>query len=207
MANRSGNIYGLTILSPIRRDEAARVSPSLELRKYLRQLDRHESSPFARIAGTHMARLVIMDDVVFVGSPSREEHLRYKYLVFEANFDGELEPFLRRMIREAPEEVREIWKHCEAFPGTDDPAKFFDYMKKCQVGTTFYFVDVNDKTLPDTLKALQVQSAIASFVEKSQGRSGAPLKQAFLEFATKLEVAKIPPPASVRGREFTGQLL
>ena len=35
-----------------------------------------------------------MDDVVFVGTPAREEHLKSKYLVFETNFDGDLDAYL-----------------------------------------------------------------------------------------------------------------
>jgi hypothetical protein len=207
MANKNGNIYGLTILSPIKQDAAAPVSPSLELRKYLHELCAHERSPFARIRDVHMARLVVMDDVVFEGSPSHEEHLRYKYLVFEANFDGDLEPFLRKMLDAAREEVGQIWRHCEGFPGTADPDKFIEYMKKCQLETTFYFVDVNDKTVPQTLKALQTQSAVAAFIQKHQGATGGGLREAFRQFSKELAAAKTPHPASVRGREFTGQLV
>ena len=38
--------------------------------------------------GTHLARLVVMDDMIYVGAPSCEEHLHSKYLVFESNCDG-----------------------------------------------------------------------------------------------------------------------
>ena len=39
-------------------------------------LPRDHRSPFAKISSTHLARLVVMDDVVFVGTPAREEHLK-----------------------------------------------------------------------------------------------------------------------------------
>ena len=55
-------------------------------------------------------------------------------------------------------------------------------MKRCQVETTFYFADVNDKTVQQTLRALQTQSAVASFIEKNQGKPPDELQRAFVEF-------------------------
>ena len=89
MANQSGSVYGLTILSPILEDDTAAISHALIIRSYLASLPNDERSPFARVSSTHLARLVVMDDVVYVGRPACEEHLNSQYLVFESNFDGE----------------------------------------------------------------------------------------------------------------------
>ena len=104
-----------------------------------------------------------MDDVVFVGTPAREEHLQSKYLVFETNFDGDLDTYLTRMARETPEEVHAVWKHCVGYPGVQDAAAFAAYMKKCQIETTYFFADVNNKTVQQTLRALRVQSGAGAF--------------------------------------------
>src|SRR6516165_3152748 len=108
MANRNGNVYGLTILSPIINDPAADVSHAVAIRMYLAGLARNESSPFAKVSSTHMARLTVMDDVVFVGHPAHEEHLKSRYLVFESNFDGEHDAYLTRMAREISEAVEAV---------------------------------------------------------------------------------------------------
>ena len=84
-----------------------------------------------------------MDDVIYVGTPAREEHLNSKYLVFESNFDGDLNTYLTRMAKEVPDLVDSVWGHCVSYPGLRDVASFVDYMKKCQLETTFYFADVN----------------------------------------------------------------
>src|SRR5690349_18998519 len=89
MANESGTTYGLTILSPILEDSRLDICHSMELRWYLSNLPRDHESPFAQISSTYLARLVVMDDVVFVGHPACEEHLKSRYLVFETNFDGD----------------------------------------------------------------------------------------------------------------------
>ena len=79
------SVYGLTILSPIIDDEKATPSHDLQIRMYLATLPTDEESPFALAPGTHLARLVVMDDVIYVGMPACEEHLKSKYLVFESN--------------------------------------------------------------------------------------------------------------------------
>ena len=103
MANQNGQVYGLTILSPIIEDERLDICHSMELRWYLGNLARDHKSPFAQISSTYLARLVVMDDVVYVGAPACEEHLQSRYLVFEANFDGDLDAYLTWMARETPE--------------------------------------------------------------------------------------------------------
>ena len=206
MPNQSGRVYGLTILSPIKEDPNSEVSPNLALRIYLAKLPRHRNSPFAKLSSTHFARLVVMDDVVYVGMPACEEHLQSKYLVFESNFDGDLDTYLERMAVEIPETVDAVWKHCVGFPGAADVAAFKTYMKKCQIETTFFFADVNDKTVQQTLRALQTQSAVTAFIVKHQGAPPNVLQAAFAHFIEKLNKAPAPAPAATLGKEFVDEL-
>ncbi len=192
MPNQSGQVYGLTILSPIIEDEGLDICHSMEIRWYLGHLARDHKSPFAQISSTYLARLVVMDDVVYVGAPACEEHLKSRYLVFEANFDGDLETYLTRLARETPEFVDAVWKHCVGYPGISDTAAFVAYMKKCQITTTFFFADVNNRTVPQTLKALQTQSALASFIEKHQGKPPAEMQREFGALLESMKQAPLP---------------
>ena len=192
MPNQSGNVYGLTILSPIIHGAAGDISHDCAIRDYLAGLPRDHRSLFAKVSGTHLARLVVMDDVVFVGTPAREEHLQSKYLVFETNFDGDLDTYLERMAREAPEEVHAVWQHCVGYPGVKDPAAFAAYMKKCQIETTYFFADVNNKTVQQTLRALKLQSGVAHFIEANQGKSASEIQTAFRQFLEKVRHAPEP---------------
>ena len=49
MANQSGQVYGLTILSPIIEDERLDICHAMELRWYLANLERDRRSPFAKV--------------------------------------------------------------------------------------------------------------------------------------------------------------
>jgi hypothetical protein len=192
MANQSGSVYGLTILSPILQDEKAATSHNCAIREYLSHLPHDERSPFARVSSTHMARLAVMDDVVYVGRPSCEEHLKSQYLVFESNFDGDLDTYLGRLAREAHDEVHAVWQHCWGYPGVENVEAFIAYMKKCQLTTTFYFADVNDHTVQETLVALQTQADVARFIEQNQGLPAETLQKNFADFLKKLDSTPVP---------------
>jgi len=199
MPNQSGNVYGLTVLSPILNGADGGVSHDCAIRDYLAKLPRDQRSPFAKVSSTHLARLVVMEDVVFVGTPAREEHLQSKYLVFETNFDGDLDTYLTRLARDAAEEVHAVWQHCVGYPGVEDPAAFAAYMKKCQIETTFFFAAGNNKTGQQTLRALKVQSGLAHFIESNQGKSAGEIQAAFRGFLEKVRHAPEPPAGEDEG--------
>ena len=194
MPNQSGTVYGLTILSPILNDETATPSHDLQIRDYLATLPTGDQSPFALAPGTHLARLVVMDDVVFVGAPAIEEHLQSKYLIFESNCDGDLDSYLAGLAAAAPQHLDAIWSHCVGYPGAASTQAFVAYMKACQIETTFFFAAVNDKSVPETLRALQTQRAVADFISGHQGCEPARLQAEFATFVTRLRSEPLPRP-------------
>jgi len=201
MPDQNGSLYGLTILSPIMDDESATPSHDLQIREYLASLPTDARSPFAIAPYTHLARLAVMDDVIYVGMPSCEEHLNFKYLVWETNFDGgqrdSLDRYLKALAGTVPNQIDAIWSHCVGYPGTGDVGRFIDYMKSCQLETTFYFAAVNDRSLVQTLQALQTQRAVADFVARHRGLPAAQLQQEFLHLAARLKRTPTPPPGGV----------
>ncbi len=197
MPNQNGNLYGLTILSPIIEDARATPSHDLQIRNYLATLPTDERSPFAIAPGTHLARLAVMDDVIYVGMPACEEHLKSKYLVFESNCDADLDGYLAGLARSAPAEIEAVWSHCVGFPGVSDLGKFVAYMKACQLETTFFFAAVNDRTLPQTQRALLTQDAVTAFIAQHQGVDAGRLQAEFLAFAAALAATAVPAPGSM----------
>ena len=197
MANQSGSVYGLTVLSPILNDARAVPSHDLQIRKYLATLPTGADSPFAIAPGTHLARLVVMDDVIYVGMPACEEHLKSKYLVFESNCDGDLDTYLKGLAAKIPHHVDAIWSHCTGYPGATDITAFLRYMKACQLETTFFFAAVNDKSVTDTLIALQTQRAVADFIATHQGMDPGQVQQEFIKFIKILKATSPPAPGTM----------
>jgi hypothetical protein len=201
MANKSGRVYGLTLLCPIINDERAVPSHDLEIRQYLATLPTGEGSPFAIAPNTHLARLVVMDDVIYVGVPATEEHLKSKYLVFETNCDVDIEEYVAGLATHVPEQVEAVWSHCVGYPGLADIGAFVKYMKACQVPTTFFFAATNDKTVTETLVALQNKRAVAEFITSHQGMGPMQIQQEFAAFMRELRDMPRPVPGRMRVRE------
>jgi len=203
MANQSGSVYGLTLLCPIVKDERAVPSHDLQIREYLATLPTDERSPFAAAPGTHLARLVVMDDVIYVGMPACEEHLKSKYLIFETNCDADIDAYFTGLAKAIPEQLDAVWSHCTGYPGVRDLDAFLSYMKACQLETTFFFAAVNDKSVTDTLKALQTQRAVADFIATHPVPGtvvdAATTQREFLEFMKIVEAAPTPRPGLKAG--------
>jgi hypothetical protein len=70
-------------------------------------------------------------------------------------------------------------------------------MKACQIETTFYFAAVNDKSVPETLRALQTQRAVSDFIARHQGMNAALLQAEFAQFATRLKSEPLPASGSM----------
>jgi hypothetical protein len=197
MGNQNGKVYGLTLLCPIINDETAVPSHDLQIRDYLAQLPTGADSPFAIAPGTHLARLVVMDDVIYVGAPACEEHLKSKYLIFETNCDADLDTYMTALAKAFPKQLDAIWSHCTNYPGAASVTSFVAYMKACQIETTFFFAATNDKSRDETLTALQTQRAVSDFITNHQGMAAPQLQREFLEFAQRLKAAPQPMPAAI----------
>ncbi len=175
MPNRDGHAYGLTAFSPIKPGEEEAV------KTYLAAMPNGAHSPFKRVPATHTARWVVMDALPDErpGTAHRQE-LKSKYLFFDANFDvgeGELDSYLDAMAREMKTEIDAVYRHCVAFPGADG---FADYIKRCQIETTFFFTDYSSDprgSAPNVASALSLQQRFERLVGTLQGAAAATMQR------------------------------
>jgi hypothetical protein len=194
--NVSGKAYGLTVLSPIRNEASQPPSASTRVREFLAGLQVGAASPFACLTAHHFVRFAVIDDVFFESYPAKVDHLQTPYLLFTSDFNGDLDSYLRALVAQAPEVVQGIWGQCYGFPGTDDPARFAAYIRRCQITTTLYFADQADATVDQVLRALDVQARTIRFIEQTQGLAAAPLQEAFRKFMTEVKAAPTPRPGT-----------
>lgn len=198
MANTMGQAYGLTMLSPIRGDiDATGHGHDIEVRRALHALNAEGAGPLPGIATLHLARWVVIDDMPYEGLPAVVDHLASKYLLFTACFDGDLEAFSRAMWNAAAPTITTLYRHCWGFSATD-ASGWRDYVRRCQVETTFFFGAYPEAPLERVLRALDLQRNLSPFIEQHQAASSpAELQRAFLAFAAERRTAPTPTPASI----------
>lgn len=201
MANKSGKAYALTLLCPIRSGQPKNAGDvttdqtySSLIRRQLQELSVNEQSPMARVPNTYLCRLFILEDVLFQGLPAAEDHLKSKYLVFSANFHGDLEPYLTGFWPAIGPEISAILRHCVGFEDVTNAASFIRYVKACQVPTTFFFNGSSDEPLETQLKSLYLKQEFSRLVFENQGKSAAEQQTAFEAFVARTQPANLARP-------------
>lgn len=197
MPDKFGQAFALTVLSPILGGHTHGMVHATSIRTALARLHHGKASPLAGIGTLHLARFVVLDDLRQQGMPAKEDHLRSKYLVFVADFDGELRPFTDALCRAAPELVTAVWQHCVGFPGVADPAAFHDYIVRCHITTTFAFGAYAKTPLPAVLRALDSQRRMVRFLEANRDATADERRNAFRAFAAELAAAPLPPSGTI----------
>ena len=94
----------ILVLAPLRDGEADATRAALAAL--------HE--PFARVPGTHLARVQVLRP-----PPRRFRGRTRHYLLLAADHDGPVEPWLAAAARE----LAPALAHCAFWPGADDPAE------------------------------------------------------------------------------------
>jgi hypothetical protein len=148
----------------------------------------------ARVPNTYLSRLWVLDDVPYQGKPAHLEHLKSQYLVFSANFHGDLDEYLKGMWENIRMEADAILRYCIGFDTVKDVATFIAYMKRCQVTTTFFFNGSSDEPLAEQLKGLYLKQEFSKFAFANQGKSPADLQDAFREFVRRTAPANLERP-------------
>lgn len=105
------------------------------------------SSPFARVPGTHFARMALIDDHYFDEQP-KVDPFGSAYLLLSAEIDGDAEPWLRVLFED--EAMRAVLAHCWGFERRSDPVAF---LQPCRVGKTTEYIDYPMTTVADIFAA------------------------------------------------------
>ena len=175
-ANVSGQAYSLTVLTPVIDGRET------ELADYLNRLQGGDQSPLAGVAGTHFARWVVLDDVIYEGPAQGDrEHLKHSRLLFTSNFDGDCDPYLETLRTGLGDRADAIWGQCIGYPGSGDAGAFADYLRHHQIDSSLFFAAYGDRTVAEVKRSLALRTAFIEFVLRTQGMPAAELKQAFVQ--------------------------
>jgi hypothetical protein len=158
----------IVVLAPVRGGEADAA------REAIAALDK----PFARVPGTHMARVQVLRP------PARRFHDRARdYVLLAADHDG---PAALWLVAAAPE-LDAVLSHCAFWPGPDDPAEVVRWARAREVRVGFSIVGSPEATVEDVDTALKLHARLGRFAARSAG-----LDDAVLHAAWVADVAREP---------------
>jgi hypothetical protein len=173
--NTCGQACALTVLTPIVHGRESSLARCLEA------LNDGDESPLARVGGTHLARWVIIGDVVYEGTGQRRiDHLTCGRLLFTSNFDGTLGPYLERLRATIGDVADAVWSHCAGYPGHADGEAFAAYLRAHQLNCSLFYAAYGDRTVDEVTRGLATRRAVVDFVLRAQGMANGELRDAFL---------------------------
>lgn len=175
--NRAGATYSLMVLTPIRPGEGD------ALRAYLSELATSgDESPLARVGRTHMARLLVIDDMPCPPErPDLHDPLGGPYLLFTSNFDGGLDSYLGELVRALEPEAEEIWGRCIGCPRPAAGAALKAYIGRNQLQSGVVFAAYGDASVAQVRGALDKRERLEAFAIRAQDMAPAARRAAFLE--------------------------
>jgi hypothetical protein len=173
--NHSGQAYSLTVITPILTDHESALAA------YLAGLGPEAASPLARVTGTHFARWVILDDVVYEGGRQRRDALKASRLLFTSNFDGPLDAYLEALRIGLAGDADAIWGNCTGYPGHQDAAGFPAWIRHHQIEAALFFGAYGEQTVPAVHTNLAARTGLIEFALETRGLDPAALQARFLE--------------------------
>ena len=173
--NVSGQAYALSVLTPILDGHAD------ELRAHLEGLEEGAASPLARVPGTHIARWVVIDDVIYQGAGQRKRDTLTPRLLFSSNFDGEVGAYLEGLRTGMAGDADAIWSHCRGYPGHADGPAFAAWMHAHVLEAALFFAAYGGMTVDQVNSNLERRRRLLDLVLDGQGLPPAELKARFME--------------------------
>lgn len=154
-----GRVSEVTLLTPVKpgriegegRTYEQRLAGALD--SVQRRVDRGIPTPIGQLPTIHFARWLILRPAQYlqysyIDAPD-DYAGRYpplpgtyrSWLLFTANFDGEMKDYLREFSVFLAEDVDRIWGNCEGWPkgGARDFELFWDYAKRHQIPTHAFY--------------------------------------------------------------------
>ena len=176
-ANVWGQAYGFMAMTPIKPGEED------ALRAYLERLRERGPSPLSKVAGTHMARFVIVEkfntDAAY--KQPHPETLAIPYLLFSSNLDGDIERYLDDLCEQLAVEGPKIWGRCIGCPEKARGPALKAYLKHNQIDSGFFFAAYGEATVGQVRASLDQRERLIAFAVRAQGMPPAELQRAFVK--------------------------
>jgi hypothetical protein len=139
--------------------------------------ERPETSPFAAVPGTHLARLQVLRPPARRGRRGTRAHV-----LLAADADAPVRAWLERFRAAAGPQLDAVLGHCAFYPGAADAAAFGRWVEHNRLEVGFSVVGSPDATLAEVSDALALQAALGAFAERTQRMDPAALHAAWREW-------------------------
>lgn len=145
-----------------------------ELRSALAALPLGEGSPFARVAGTHNGRWVVVETVPSTAAPTRVGGLPAPMLMCSAVIDRPVGEWVADLLEVLGDGADRIWAHCAGWPA---PAERVAFLLRQVVRPALPFATW-DEPVDRVRAALDLHAEVVALAVRSSSMTAAELQAA-----------------------------
>jgi len=166
-----GTTRPLTTLSPIRPDRMRDLTNRLRIVRYTPGLGR----PLLQLGFIHYARWLVVDSLPPPVGNGGRIGLRWKYLLFESNYDGREQDYLRTFADVLPARIAKLWGACFGFEiyaqrghGANlAPSGFLAFVERNRLEVVDFYAAYPSATAIDVRQAIRLKHLVAEALDES----------------------------------------
>lgn len=146
----------LSFISEVQPGRAAELNALLqELQRDLLQ-NANPALGFPSLKQLHFASLLVHEDQ---GYPA--------ILIFECNFDGEVQPFLNDLVQKSGAALNQVYGHCAGYAAqsSGDPAPLRNYLRAHLVKPNAYYIGNTGRSVERTLEEDGLRNKVENFLD------------------------------------------
>lgn len=132
---QDGRAAAITVMTPIRPGFTPLVRLVLFTAKHVKALN----VALADLSFIHMARWAVITGIPQSSPDQETEGLRYDYLFFETNFNGDWDEYIDAFSTMIPQRMQAIWGSSYGFPGPQPAARFRQYIHHNDMPIAHYY--------------------------------------------------------------------
>jgi hypothetical protein len=142
-----------------------------------------------RLSFIHFARWAVIGRIPRNGREQPRERLRYRYLLFESDFDGDFDDYIAAFSTVLGSRLRAVWGTSFGFPGPLPAGRLQEYVRRQELPVRVYYVAFPDASTAEIRAALELTNRFAVLRPALAGATDSEFLARWRAFVTEMQRA------------------
>ena len=181
--NLHGRMMALTFITPIslRRDIWLKVL--MWHARHFKMIKKH----IVKFPFMYFLRWAIIHDLPYNGPPQEKEKLRYRYLFFQADFDGPWEEYVDAFAYVIPMDLKVVWGVGPAYPAPPPATTLRKYIARNNFANGHFYCGYPDCSAGTVLSVVDLKRRFEPFAKRAPSLTPEAFQREWLEFVTAMQ--------------------